>query len=99
LGRAKCGARIVNGEAVVSGVEAGNDLARLDGGADIDQALDHLARYAKSESRFDTWHDGTRHGDGTTAQVIADLHDAGGPHDGLGSLDGARGVGLPSHSG
>jgi hypothetical protein len=82
LGRGEGRTRIVDGEAVVGGIDAGNQLAGLHDGADIDVARDHLAGDAEPQSRLDARHDGAGEHQAVHVRAELDLGHAGRADDG-----------------
>jgi hypothetical protein len=95
FGRGEGGAGVVDGQAIVGGIELGDQVARLDRRADIDGAGDDLAGDAEAEIGLDARHDGAGQHQGLAAPLIGDLDDARRADDGLVGGGGAGGVGRP----
>jgi len=80
---------------MVGGIELGDEVAGLDGGADIDGTGDDLAGDAEAQGALDTRHDGAGQHQRLAATLIGDLDDARRADHGVAGGDGARGIGRP----
>ena len=92
IGGGECCAGIVDGQAKVGRIELGDQVARLDDGADIDGARDDLAGDAEAQGALDAGNDGPGQHERLAALLVGDFHHPGGPGDRLAGR-GARRAG------
>jgi hypothetical protein len=83
IGGGECCARIVDGQAKVGRIELGDQVARLDGGADIDRAGDDLAGDAETKRALDAGNHRAGQYQRLAVLLVGDFHDPGRPHDRL----------------
>ena len=84
FGRGESGAGVVDGQAIVGGIELGDQVAGLDDGADIDGADDDLAGDAEAEIGLDSRHDGAGQDQRLAATLVGDFHHPGRTDHGFG---------------
>jgi len=80
LGGGERGARIVDREPIVGGIDACQELARLHDGADIDLAAGHLAGDAEAQRGLDARHHRAGQHQAAHMGAVLDFDDAGRPH-------------------
>ena len=94
--RGERSAGVVDGQAIVGGIELGDQVAGLDDGADIDGTGDDLAGDSEAEIGLDARHDSASQDQRLAAALVGDLHDTRRPdHRFAGGGGWARGIGRP----